>query len=365
MIALNDKENGSQMHPPLSSIYFYLTEGCNLACRHCWIGPRFSPKGEDPGALSIDLFGAAIREAKPLGLRSIKLTGGEPLLHPDIHILLNIIRCENLGLSIETNGVLCTSGICRDLAKMRIKQVAVSIDGVDAETHEWLRGVPGSFAKAVQGIENLVSAGIRPQVIMSLVRRNSDQIEEMIRMAEKLGVSSVKFNIVQPTARGENLFESGETLGISELIDLGGKVERLKSTTPLGLIFSYPLAFRPLKAIMKMSYLSGCNIHSIIGVIASGHYALCGIGSNEPDLVFGKVGDNVLQDIWRTNKVLNDLRTGLPGRLSGVCQRCVMKPGCKGYCRAHSYYRTGNLWSPDMFCEQAEKIGLFPKSRII
>ena len=61
-------------------------------------------------------------------------------------------------------------------------------------------------------MRNLVDAGFRPQVIMSLLRRNRGQMEELVRLAESLGAGSVKFNMVQPTARGERLHEAGETL---------------------------------------------------------------------------------------------------------------------------------------------------------
>ena len=59
--------------------------------------------------LSIDLFEKVIHEAKPLGLSKVKLTGGEPLLHPQFTKLLEIIRHQDLDVAIETNGLLCTA----------------------------------------------------------------------------------------------------------------------------------------------------------------------------------------------------------------------------------------------------------------
>ena len=69
---------------PLNQLYFYLTEGCNLACRHCWLAPKLDAAGDRYPTLPVELFETAIREAKPLGLSAVKLTGGEPLLHPRI-----------------------------------------------------------------------------------------------------------------------------------------------------------------------------------------------------------------------------------------------------------------------------------------
>ena len=111
----------------------------------------------------------------------------------------------------------------------------------------WMRGVEGCFDATVRGIKNLVDAGFRPQVIMSLLRRNKGQMEEVVRLAESLGAGSVKFNVVQPTARGERLHEAGETLLIEELVQLGQWVESdLSASTSLKLFYSHPTAFRPL-----------------------------------------------------------------------------------------------------------------------
>lgn len=68
--------------PPLNQLYFYLTEGCNLACRHCWLAPKFDADGSRYAMLPVELFETAVREAKPLGLSGLKLTGGEPLCTP-------------------------------------------------------------------------------------------------------------------------------------------------------------------------------------------------------------------------------------------------------------------------------------------
>jgi len=350
---------------PLNTLYFYLTEGCNLACRHCWMGPRFDATGKDYPVLPVELFETAIREARPLGLSGVKLTGGEPLLHPHFPSLLEIVRRESLRLTVETNGLLCTAAVAADIARCAKPFVSVSLDGMDAETHEWVRGVPGSFEAARQAVRHLVAAGIRPQIIFSLMRHNAGQASAMVRMAEELGAASLKFNVVQPTARGERLHETQATLTVGELIELGRHVERdLVPTTKVRLIFHYPPAFRSLRVIADGDGCSACGIFGILGVIASGHYALCGIGEQVPELVFGKVGVDALETVWRENALLNALRAGLPDRLEGVCGRCLMKEQCLGSCVAQNFYSKGSLWAPYWFCEQAEAAGLFPVSRL-
>jgi len=359
-----DRRAGKGDMPALNQLYFYLTEACNLACRHCWIAPRFDPDGSQ-AALPVELFETAIREAKPLGLAGVKLTGGEPLLHPQFATLLEIVRRAELALTIETNGLLCSRATAAEIARSPRRFVSVSIDGADAATHDWVRGVPGAFAQACQAVRNLVAEDTAPQVIMSLMRCNIEQVEAVVRMAQSLGASSVKFNIVQPTARGEAVHRGEDAPGVEELIGLGRWVEmELADKTGLSLYFDYPPAFRPLSRIARQDGCSVCGVLGILGVIASGHYALCGIGYHVPELVFGTVGKDQLEGIWRQNATLQDLRAGLPERLEGICSECLMKGQCLGSCVAQNYYRASTLWAPFWFCERAEAKGLFPRSRL-
>jgi SynChlorMet cassette radical SAM/SPASM protein ScmF len=302
-----------------------------------------------------------------LGLASVKLTGGEPLMHPRIGEILEILRVETLRFSVETNGVLCTTEMANRLASSGgMYHIAVSLDGADAETHEWVRGVEGCFEAAIRGIRNLVAAGIRPQIIMTLMLRNVDQIEAVVRLAESLGASSVKFNLVQPTARGVKMHQAGETLSIREIVNLGARVENeLSSATRLPLHYSHPMAFRPMGKMFgrEASGCGICGIYGILGVLGNGAYALCGIGETVPELVFGHASKDFLADVWRDNPVLREIREGLPRRLGGICGECLMRSVCLGSCIAQNYCRSRDLWAPHWYCEEAQRAGLFPASR--
>jgi SynChlorMet cassette radical SAM/SPASM protein ScmF len=199
------------------------------------------------------------------------------------------------------------------------------------------------------------------------MRCNKNQMEPLVRLAESLGAESVKFNITQPTARGEKLHESEDTLAIEELVELGSWVENsLSDSTLLPLFYDHPAAFRPMSKMFgdKGDGCSKCGILGILGVLAHGSYALCGIGENVPELVFGHAEVDRLEDIWETTKALNQLREGLPGRLEGICEDCLMKGVCLGSCIAQNYYKSKRLWAPFWYCEEARKVGLFPDTRM-
>ncbi len=350
---------------PLHQIYFYLTGGCNLRCRHCWVLPEPGAPRLADAFLDPELFQHIIDQGRPLGLSTVKLTGGEPFLHPHIGRLLEIIKTADLRLVVETNGVLLTAKLAKAAAACRNPFVSVSLDGVDAPTHEWVRQVPGCYEAALRGISYLVDAGIRPQIIFSLMRRNRDQVEAVVQLAQKLGAGSVKFNILLASPRSDRMQEDHEILTVQELLDLGRWVEReLSPTVDMPLQFHQPPAFRPLSLMFAKGRGPGtCGIRGIIGVLSDGSYALCGIGGYIPELVFGHAAKDSLRDVWCDHPVLREIRAGLPRRFTGICGDCLVSSRCLGFCLAQNYYRSHDLWAPYWFCQEAESAGLFPASR--
>ncbi len=353
----------------LGCIYFYILEGCNLKCRHCWINPPFESDSKKPKYpfVDIELFKHIIEEATPLGLNSVKLTGGEPLIHPEIEKVIKHVHEKNLKLNIETNGVAITPALAKlILASKKRVNLSVSIDSHKPEVHEWVRGVPGSFNDAVRGVKTMVAEGFHPQVIMSIMNNTYKDVEGLVQLAESIGAGSVKFNLVTPTARGEKMHERGEVLTVEELFNLGKFIEEeLQPKSKIRLIYSYPPAFRTVRNIKRRPNIAGCGIFRIIGVLGTGKYALCGIGESLPDFIFGDAKTDSLKEVWNNNPMLNRIRKGLPSELTGVCSDCIMKQGCLGSCIANNYYDSGNLFAPHRFCRLAYEEGFFPKSRLV
>jgi SynChlorMet cassette radical SAM/SPASM protein ScmF len=351
--------------PALNTYYAYLTSGCNLACQHCWLSPAYQPEGGTGGHLDFDLFTQAIEEGLPLGLSSVKLTGGEPLLHPDFVKIVDLLQQKQLGLTIETNGTLMTRELAFYLKEhSTLGHISVSVDGASAATHDPFRGVKGSFERAVQGTGWLVEAGFRPQVIMSLHAGNVEEIEALVRLAEGLGAGSVKFNLIQPTGRGERLTERGKVLDMARLIEIGRWVEgELQKRSGLALFYSWPMAFQGLRRLGRDGSDS-CGIFGILGVLASGLYAMCGIGVQIPELSYGLIGQDRLAEVWAEHPMLVQLRESLPAQLEGVCAECLFQAQCLGSCVAENYHQTRRLTAAYWFCAQAAEAGLFPLARL-
>jgi len=349
--------------PPLTSLYMYISGSCNLACRHCWITPTYQNGGNIGKQIGIELVRKAIREGKPLGLRMVKLTGGEPMLNPQFRELVDLLDGDGLQIHIETNGTL----IDHDLAKFlkqreHISFISVSLDGADDKTHEDLRGAPRSFAQAITGIRNLVEQGFRPQIICTLHKGNVSQIDDVVKFAENLGCGSIKFNHVQQVGRGEH-FPNELVLGIVEIISLYNHIERvLKKENEIPIHFDIPIAFFSIKKLLD-DCLGRCTVRNILGLLAGGELSLCGMGVTKSELIYGQIKRDSLRDVWCNSPGLIQLRAQVPAEMEGICAQCIHRDLCLGTCVADNFRMTGRLNAPYHFCQIADDLGLFPESR--
>jgi SynChlorMet cassette radical SAM/SPASM protein ScmF len=347
---------------PLSSLYLYLADQCNLSCGHCWISPDFSQYQKN--GISLDSLKKTILEAKSLGLQSVKLTGGEPLLYRDIDALLEFLEAEGINIIIETNGTLFTDRILDSLKSCSVEQISVSLDAGTAELHDALRGVKGSFDQAIAGLRLLSEYGFEFQVIMTLHRKNCTEIPGLILLCEELGAGSLKINPLIPCGRGRDLFENKQNLYPSELMELYQMVEKgYSSDNEINIIFDLPVALRSIKDIEKRGIIE-CKILGILGILANGDFSMCGIGQTTDDLRMGNIYKDSIKDVWQNNSILSDLRQDLPNRLKGICGRCIFRFQCLGSCRANAYTITNDLFAPYFLCQESYESGLFPESRV-
>jgi radical SAM protein with 4Fe4S-binding SPASM domain len=376
----------------LTHLNLTLSEGKCLTCRHCWIQSNtVRDSGASPFMDSSTAF-RAVEEALPLGLETVRLCGSTNLVYPHFDTLVNNLEELNVNIHLETNGSGLTSQRTDRLALLPKATVTIELLGADEATHDEAVGTPGSFATATQAINRLAEVGISPEIFFPVTRRGAGQLEPMVRLAERLGAGSIRFLLLQPemyngrcnggqavgssAARGNGQVKAGANghhttpqpadLHISEMIALGRRIEReFAPATRLHLLIDQPPAFRGLHPGIRPEVQPRCGLLHTIGVQPDGDYALCSAGKSHPQLILGKVGLDPLSLIWNTHPMLRHLREGMPHRLEGICERCVMKTVCMGNCAAENYFRSGSFWSASWFCSAAEQAGLFPAGRLI
>jgi SynChlorMet cassette radical SAM/SPASM protein ScmF len=347
---------------PLTSLYLYLSERCNLRCRHCWVAPR-APE-EDERSIDLTILMKTIVAAKELGLGTVKLTGGEPFLRKDIVELMRFLHGEGLAIDIESNGTMIDRDMARIIKECEVRQVSISLDSSQAALHDKLRGVEGCHGKTIAALYCLREQKISTQVIMSLYKENIPEIEPLAAICDDLEVPSFKINPVMPTGRGEKVFQSRENVDIEELIRIDRWVEAdLRSKFKTEVYFCMPIGLKSLAAVTS-NPLYECHILNILGILADGTISLCGIGQTKTDLSMGNIAMDGITEIWHHHPLLKKLRKETPSQLSGICGRCIFKFRCLGSCRACAYAASGDLRSPFFMCDEAYKKNIFPASRV-
>ncbi|MBN1832485.1 MAG: radical SAM protein [Deltaproteobacteria bacterium] len=348
---------------PLVSLYLYLSDQCNLSCRHCWISPGYSENATH--GIPLEDLKNTILEAKTIGLQSVKLTGGEPLLYRDFNALLTFLAGEGIAVIIESNGTLFEHRILETLRLCQVDQIAVSLDAATKEIHDEMRGVRGSFDRTLQGLKLLSEYGFDFQIIMTLQRRNSQEIQGLVSLAKELGAGSLKINHLVPCGRGEQIFRNRENLSADELILLYQTVERERSSHgDLDVIFDLPVALRSIEDIKRRGIIE-CRILNILGILANGAFSICGIGQTMDELRMGNLYQDSIVEIWQNHRILMDLRDSLPRQLKGVCGNCLFRFQCLGACRANAYALNKDLYAPYFLCQESYESGRFPVSRIV
>ena len=356
---------------PLHSIYFYPTESCNLRCIHCWIEPGFAPNKksydyQNRENISVRDMEKVIADALPLGLSHIKLTGGEPLLHPDISEYIECFCKKGISYSIETNGTLLSEDVVKKLKQGKLKQISISLDGSYPETHERIRGVKGCFQKTVEGVTLLVKNGISPQVIFCLMRINADDLEKTIELADRLGVRSFEINPVSLLGGRSSGKNGPERLSVEELIDFEKRIEhKLARRFPDMHINLYlPPAFKGMKELSRYS-MCKCNIHGICGLLSNGDVSICGIGRREKSLIMGNIREKGIVRIWKEGLIFEEIRDKVPFQMTGICGNCLFKHHCLGFCRADLLSQGRPVTDSHYLCEEMFQKGFFPESRIL
>ncbi len=137
----------------------------------------------------------------------IILTGGEPLLRPDIFDIARYGTEKGLRMVMAPNGTLITQRLAQQMADAGIQRISVSLDGATRESHDRFRGVDGAFDGALRGIKLAKDAGIEFQINTTITKTNLKEIPEIQELAIKLGAVAHHIFLLVPTGRGKYIVD--------------------------------------------------------------------------------------------------------------------------------------------------------------
>jgi len=199
-------------------VYLHVTAACNLRCSYCYL----AASGPLPGELSGGDLAAVWPALVALRPGKVVLTGGEPLLRPDLLALLAGLRAADPGhrvlRCVNTNGLLVTAGLARDLVGLA-DEVRVSIDAL-AGRNDAQRG-PGSFAAALAALECLHAAGFEPKALVTVTADSLPDLEDLLCLLAGRGITRVNVNPLRLIGRARR----GAALQVS-LAEVQAAVDR-------------------------------------------------------------------------------------------------------------------------------------------
>lgn len=311
-----------------------------MYCDHCYrdAGAKVSDE------LSTEEAKNLLDEIAKAGFKIMIFSGGEPLLRPDIFELVNYAR--NLGLRpvFGTNGTLITLEVARKLKEAGAMGMGISLDSIDPQKHDQLRKYEGAWEQAIKGMKNCLEVGLPFQVHTTVFDWNYEELEKITDLAIELGAVAHHFFFLVPTGRAVNIEEESLRAEQYEKV-LTRIIEKQKQVD---------IELKPTCApqFMRIAKQLGMDLRYQRGCLAGTHYCIISPkGDVQPcaylNIPLGNVRDIPFSEIWKSNPVLNKLRTL---DYEGGCGRCQYKKICGG-CRARAYfYHDGNYMAEEPWC---------------
>ena len=168
-----------------------ITYACNLRCGFCYTDSPRRTLQRTP-ELSDAEWLAVADELIEIGAIEAVVTGGEPLLRSDLTIeVCRRLAAAGLGVTLNTNGWFVDDEVASRLAAAPGLQVHVSVDGPSPEVHDASRGIPGSWRRAILGLDALIRHGVAVHAVHVVTAANADLVEETLDLLVELGVGAI------------------------------------------------------------------------------------------------------------------------------------------------------------------------------
>ena len=362
---------GPQRHPPGPVVIWNLVRRCNLTCKHCY---SISADKDFAGELTTDEVFAVMDQLKAFRVPALILSGGEPLLRPDIFEISSRSKGEGFYTALSSNGTLIDSAMCERIAKVGYDYVGISLDGL-GETHDRFRRMPGAFDQSLAGIRRCRDAGLKVGVRFTMTRDNFSDLPRLLELVEDEGVDRFYFSHLNYAGRGnKNRKDDAQHRMTREAMDLlfdtcwGYQERGLTKEFTTGnndadgvyLLFWLQRRFPDRVAHIRQKLVqwggnsSGINVANIDN-----------LGNVHPDTMWwhhtlGNVRERPFGDIW--TDLSDPLMAGLkarPRKVGGRCAGCAHLDICGGNTRVRAQQLTGDPWSEDPGCYLSdEEIGL-------
>ncbi|TVO62507.1 heme d1 biosynthesis radical SAM protein NirJ [Denitromonas ohlonensis] len=368
---------GPRRDLPGPVVIWNLIRRCNLTCKHCY---SISADTNFPGELNTQDVFSVMDNLKAYRVPVLILSGGEPLLRPDIFEISRRSKAMGFYTALSSNGTLITDENIDQIAEIDYDYVGVSLDGI-RDTHDEFRRMKGAFEASLAGIRLCRDRGLKVGVRFTMTQDNAADLPALLQLVADEGIDRFYFSHLNYAGRGnKNRKDDAQHQLTRWAMDLlfetcldDVKTGRVREFTTGnndadGVYFYQWVARRfPDKAEHIRAKLvqwggnaSGVNVANIDN-----------LGNVHPDTMWwhhtiGNVRKRPFSEIWSDTS--DPLMAGLkarPRQVKGRCGACTHFDICGGNTRVRAQQTSGDPWEEDPACylDDAE-IGVNPDDAV-
>ncbi len=367
----NPAELSPKRNPPGPVVIWNLIRRCNLTCQHCY---SISADKDFPGELNTQEVFAVMDDLKAFHVPVLILSGGEPLLRPDIFDIARRAKSMGFYVGLSSNGTLIAEDNIAAIAGIGFDYVGVSLDGIEA-THDKFRRKQGAFKESLHGIKLCREAGIKVGVRFTLTQDNAHDLPALLQLVEDEGIDKFYLSHLNYAGRG----------------NINRKYDAVMETTRNAMDLLFDTCWNDIQQGRHREFVTGNND-------ADGVYLLLWVRKHHPHLEahiraklaqwggnssgvnvanidnagvvhpdtfwwhypLGNVKDRPFSEIWQDTS--DPLMAGLkasPRTIKGRCGDCQYFDICGGNTRVRAQQLTGDPWQEDPACYLTdEEIGV-------
>jgi len=346
------------------TVIWEVTRACAFACVHCRAEAQHRRHADE---LTTEEGFKLLEDIKSFGNPIMVFTGGDPMMRRDLFDLLG--KSVQLGLRTSltpTATALVTRERLERVRDVGVLRIALSLDGPDAQTHDFFRGFAGSFARTMEILETAQDLGMSLQVNTTVSRYNRDKLDDMIPFLEKYGIVQWSVFFLVPTGRGQ----TADMITAEEHEEVFNWLWELSKHAPFDIKATAAQHFRRVAIQRERQAQRESGERGPVRFAGAGfryadglHRPMQGVNDGKGLVFVSHVGDvypsgflpicdgNVrvksLVDIYRNAPLFRELRD--PDLLKGKCGRCEYRVVCGGN-RGRAYALTGDYLASEPMC---------------
>jgi heme b synthase len=326
-------------------IAWELTRNCNLDCVHC--RARASAQFYE-NELSLEECKKILDDVASFAKPTIILTGGEPLMRPDIFDIAQYGTQKGLRMVIAVNGTLVDKDVAKKLKQAGILRVSMSLDGKNRQSHDDFRRVSGSFDSVMNAARIFNEIGMSFQINTTVTSRNVDDLDEIYDLVRSMGAVAWHVFLLVPVGRGEGL--KGEELNAAMYEDvLHWLYDREERNEIEMKITCAPHYYRIVKEKGGVPKSAGCLAgKSFLFISHTGIAQPCGY----LEAGCGDLRTDGIRKVWEESPQFAMIRDFK--QYKGKCGHCRFLTICGG-CRARALELKGDILEAEPYCSYGEK----------